>query len=65
MPNKRTLIIRYCDHCPYFYYSSGEDFAVCTKTDYNRIIPLGIMGDKFRHPIPDWCPLEDVTEVER
>ena len=65
MTNKRTLIIRYCDHCPHFSYSAVEDFSVCEQTDYRRVIPCGMIGDIFRHPIPDWCPLESVTEVER
>ena len=62
MPNKRTLIISYCDRCPFYddYYE-----PVCKMADSNAGIPSGIDKDRYMHPIPDWCPLEDVTEVER
>jgi len=59
----KTLVIQYCDHCPFF---DSEDDGWggppwCKKKDCE--LERGESAQRYFHPIPAWCPLEDTLNV--
>lgn len=58
----KTLIIAYCDDCPFFDNSYYDYTEICTE-NAAKAVPRGKGDEKYRNPIPDWCPLEEVTDV--
>lgn len=60
----KTLIIKFCESCPFFDSQYPIESNECGKLD--KVVPHGLVENKERwlHPIPEWCPLGDVTVVE-
>jgi len=56
---EKTIVIKHCDNCPFFdneYYTFNEE---CSKE--HKRVPEGTDNN---HPIPEWCPLGELTVVE-
>ena len=55
---EKTIIIKYCNDCPFFDDIYFDFLEECKKT--GQKVPR---DENVNNPIPEWCPLEDITIV--
>ncbi|MFH2096924.1 MAG: hypothetical protein ABIJ16_14535 [Bacteroidota bacterium] len=56
----RKIVIKHCNHCPFFRYDESTYSAFCSESEYDEKERLIIQNFDFDKNvvIPDWCPLK-------